>query len=481
MAVMLGLFPLLVIEGVCRQYGWGRPELHDDPFVGFRSILPLFVLNRERSRYEIPAARQEFFRPESFPAVKRDGECRIFCLGGSTVQGRPFAVETSFTTWLELSLSAADPSRTWNVINCGGVSYASYRLIPILKEVLGYEPDLIIVYTGHNEFLEARPFDHVMDRGSLVNNALAVASRLRTFTLIREQYLRLRNRSSTGPVRGRPILPTEVEALLDYRGGLEEYHCDDEWRKGVIEHFSYNLHSIVQLVRSADTHLLLINPVSNLRDCPPFKSQHRDDLTPEEKQRWESLCRTARRYVTASDSDVATAIAALQQACMIDPQHAMAHYHLGHCYVAAGRSQEAHRAFWKAQELDICPLRMLQAMNDAVLEIARSTETPVLDAQSLFEKHSREGLTGDEWLLDHVHPSIIGHQLLADALTEELTSMGLVHISADWIVEKQERYRDHFESLSDLYFLKGAQRLKAVRDWAQGRATRLRPKEQSAK
>ena len=46
--------------------------------------------------------------------------------------------------------------RPWQVVNCGGVSYASYRLTPILEEVLTYQPDLMIVCTGHNEFLEAR-------------------------------------------------------------------------------------------------------------------------------------------------------------------------------------------------------------------------------------------------------------------------------------------------------------------------------------
>ena len=49
------------------------------------------------------------------------------------------------------------------MINCGGVSYASYRLGPILDEVLGYEPDLIMLYTGHNEFLEARTYPRLIE------------------------------------------------------------------------------------------------------------------------------------------------------------------------------------------------------------------------------------------------------------------------------------------------------------------------------
>jgi hypothetical protein len=55
---------------------------------------------------------------------------------------------------LELELQATQPDRTWEVINCGGVSYGSWRLVAVLKEVLQYAPDLIILATGENEFLE---------------------------------------------------------------------------------------------------------------------------------------------------------------------------------------------------------------------------------------------------------------------------------------------------------------------------------------
>ena len=76
--------------------------------------------------------------------------------------GRPYTVETAFSSWLQLFLQYADPSKKWEVVNCGGVSYASYRLVPILEEVLeNYTPDLVILYTGQNEFLEDRTYAHL--------------------------------------------------------------------------------------------------------------------------------------------------------------------------------------------------------------------------------------------------------------------------------------------------------------------------------
>ena len=473
-SLLLGLSPLLALEGLCCVFDWGRPALHDDPLVGFESVRPLFMQSEDKSRYEIPPARQVYFRPDGFAAAKSAESRRIFCLGGSTVQGRPFKIETSFPTWLEISLNAAEPARRWEVINCGGVSYASYRLLPILEEVLQYEPDLIIIYTGHNEFLEARSCDQIKRRGRLLNTLLGGVSQLRSFTLFREGCLRLQGRSSLEPPPGRPILPTEVDALLDYRGGLEAYRRDVEQRDAVVQQFGGNLRRMIELARRADVEVVLVNPVSNMRDCPPFKALPGDELTLEQRLQWRSLCDAAGERLQAEPGDLLGATDLYEQACRLDPDHADGFYNLAHCYDAAGLAVDAREAFLQAKELDICPLRTLESMNETVLEIARETDTPLCDAQALFESRSPGGIVGSRWLLDHVHPGITGHQLLADALAEKLAEIGFVHPRAGWASRRGEAYRRHFESLPDLYFHQGKERLAAVRAWAQGRAGRTR-------
>ena len=146
-AVLIGLLPFLAFEFFLGAIGWQQLDGVKDPFVGFSSSRPLFELNEDRTEYEISESRKPLFCDESFPVEKSPDQFRIFCIGGSTVQGRPFAIETSFSTWLELSLQAAGDSKQFNVINCGGVSYASYRLAPVVEEILGYQPDLIVLYT----------------------------------------------------------------------------------------------------------------------------------------------------------------------------------------------------------------------------------------------------------------------------------------------------------------------------------------------
>jgi lysophospholipase L1-like esterase len=467
-AVVLALAPWVAAEGVLRAFDLGRPALADDPFVGFSAVWPLFELDRTGTRYEIPPAHFKFFRPASFDAVKPRGEFRAFCLGGSTVQGSPFATETAFPAWLQISLTTHDPGRSWRLINCGGISYASYRLAYVLEELLRYQPDLFIICTGQNEFLEDRSYARVKRLPWCVKRPLEGAARLRTFQVLRS--LALRASGGDSPTPPRTILGPEVEALLDYRGGLEQYHRDDAWRDAVVAHYDLNLRRMVAKAREAGVPVVLINPVANL-DIPPFKSQHSDGLTPEQLRRVEALMAEAsERFRT----DLPGSTVRLEEALALDDRHAGLHYSLAKCYQALSRPADARREFLRAKDEDVCPLRILEPMRRVVFDVARETGTPLLDADALFTARSLGGITGGDWLVDHVHPSFSGHQLLANALTELLAREGFLRLDPGCLAERDRRYRAHFEALGDEYFLFGQKRLGNQRLWSEGRGNLVR-------
>ena len=470
LAVLVGLAPLALTEAALRSFDIGRPDPTKDPFVGFHSVEPLFTPDATGSRYETSPSRYEFFRPDSFAAAKPPGTFRIFCLGGSTVQGRPYAIETSFTTWLKLSLQAADPSRDWEVVNCGGVSYASYRLAPILEELLDYEPDLFVLCIGHNEFLEERTYSHLKRLPRPVAEALRFASRLRTCELL-ARALRSFGRVSESNETPGPLLSTEVEALLDYQGGLERYHRDDTWRMDVIEHFEGNLRRMIAMAHNAGVPLLLINPICNLRDSAPFKSEHGPGLSPADERRWDELLAAAgERYET----DLAGALELLIEAAEIDDRHAGLWFEIGKCHEALRSIDEAHQAYLRAKDEDICPLRILEPMSRIVVRVAHETGTPLIDVLELFTERSRLNIPGDDWLVDHVHPSIKGHQAIAEWLLEEMVRQGLVDAQPDRDERRDRLYAVQTASLGDLYFLQGQQRLRNLRGWAQGRGDLIR-------
>ena len=454
-----------------RLADWGRMPDQGDAFVGFSEVRPLFVLDPSGDRFEIPASRQAIFQPDSFAAKKKPGEFRIFCLGGSTVQGRPYSIETSFTTWLELSLAAADPSRNWEVINCGGVSYASYRLVPIMKEVLSYEPDLFIVYTGHNEFLEDRTYSHIRRTPQWIKSTHGWLTDLRLVGVLRQLWLQFDNIAADQKDTLPATLPTEVDALLDYRDGLEDYHRDDDWQWGVIGHFEQNLRRMALIARKADVGLVLVNPVSNLRDSPPFKTAHRSGLSRDQmesfRQRWEEA-------KTSGWSQLDRKAALLQEALQIDDRHANAHYLLAKVYDAMGNASDAKAEYLRAKDEDICPLRMPEPLHHVLARVAEQTGTPLVDVRQRFEQMAESGIPGDDLLVDHVHPSIGGHQLIAQMLLDELTRQRIVSRRPDWQAQQNELYGDRWQTLDENYFPESAARLRGLRNWATGRGIKLK-------
>ena len=466
-AVLLGLSVLVVAEGVCRLCDVGHPDDYVDPFVGFSDVYPLFVLSEAGDEYEIPASRRNFFVHDSFPARKGSKEFRIFCLGGSTVQGRPHSVQTSFTTWLALGLKVAAPSCEWEVVNCGGISYASYRLLPILTECLDYEPDLFVICTGHNDFLEDRTYEHIRQTPKFLAVPLHYISRLRLLTLLRSGLLALSGTKGGPPCDNRPVLTAEVDALLDYNEGLNAYRRNNEWRRSVIDHYERNLRYLVSTARRAGVPVILMRPPSNLRNCPPFKSEHREQLTRAETKLWHELIIEAKSHCR---NDPATSIRLLRQSMDIDDQYAATWYELGKCHDALGEHQAARESYLQAREQDICPLRILQPMEQALVRLARERSVPLIDVHELLESRARNRILGGFHLVDHIHPSFESHQLIANALIEQMCVQGMLCPQTTWHSDAAELYRQHFESLDSLYFLKGQQTLDSLRAWTQGRA-----------
>ena len=127
-----------------------------DPYLGFCKTSRLFHPTQKDGQpfFETAGSKLLYFNPQSFPQEKLQKTRRVFCLGGSTTFGRPYDDRTSYVSWLRESLRELDSSHDWEVINAGGISYASYRLLNVAEEIIRYEPDLLIIHTGHNEFLE---------------------------------------------------------------------------------------------------------------------------------------------------------------------------------------------------------------------------------------------------------------------------------------------------------------------------------------
>lgn len=471
-AMLLALCPLICAELVCRMAGWGVSDLNVDPFVGFTAVRPLFQKTPDGLEYRTATERLQYFRDDRFAARKPPGEFRVFVFGGSTVQGHPFSIETSFPTFLRHILESAQPNRRWEVINCGGVSYASYRLLPIIAECLNYEPDLFVFCSGQNEFLEDVTYSRERQTAPLLAPLWSIAGHSQAFRAAVQLRQRLQSPPETASTTNsapRPLLPAEVQTLLDQQGGLEHYHRDDQHAAQVAAHYGSNVRRLIQLCRQHQLPLLVIQPPVNLSDCPPFKSEFSAETTPEQRISIQTSLREANRLAANAPAE---AVLLAERTANADPRYALSWYELGQLLLTSGRWQEAQQAFQQAVDEDVCPLRMTSSLQQALRDAVAAGQAEFLDAQTLLSARCRGGILGEQLLVDHVHPSFRGHEDIAVAIAEWMQTQGLLQtLQQGWQETGRERCRSAVQQLDDAYFLQGRRRLQVLKNWAAGRAT----------
>ncbi len=449
-AALLGLFELTLWA-----IGVAPASQKSDPWIGFSGQSRLFIDSKSPSGQPILVTaenRLSWFNRQSFLRDKPPDAYRIFCLGGSTTYGRPYDDRTSFAGFLRAFLPEIDPSRQWEVINAGGISYASYRIEVLTRELAQYQPDLFVLYTGHNEFLEDRTYSSLIDTPEPIRRAVGLASWSRTFSLA-QRVLR-----GTPESPDRPTLPAEVDAILDRAVGPDAYHRDDRWQAQVRAHFRTTLGRIVDIARDAGATVVLVVPASNLRDCAPFKSEHRDDLTNEPLREFRANLRAAEEAIQAGQ--FAEALSRIDRAVQIDPRHAAAQYLRGRVLVETGDTKAARQALVRAREEDVCPLRAVEAIQETVRDVAAKGRIPVIDFAALADRESADGIPGANWFLDHVHPTIEGNQRLARELADKLIEMNVVSAQPSWTSDGFQRVaqrlageidpRDHALALRNL-------------------------------
>ena len=334
----------------------------EDPFVGFAENIPLFVATQTpdgATVLETAKNKRLRFNYQEFPAVKDDKTYRIFCVGGSTTFGRPYSDKVSFCGWLRAYLQAADPAHNWEIINAGGVSYASYRVARVMNELAHYQPDLFIVYSGQNEFLEERSYGALADLPDWLINLNAVLSGTRVYTVM--------SRAINSLLKGSPVKATQkyrlsddVDTVLEHSIGPQSYHRDEVLKKHIMTHFRLNLERMARIAREAGADIIFVKPAIDIRDMSPFKSEHADKLDSKALRAWQDLYDRAAAQEKAGNHTEALNL--YHQAMAIDDSYAELHYRIGGILFAMGKYDEAERSFRRAVEEDIAPLRILAPM-----------------------------------------------------------------------------------------------------------------------
>jgi tetratricopeptide (TPR) repeat protein len=228
-------------------------------------------------------------------------------------------------------------------------------------------------------------------------------------------------------------LTGEVDTLLE-NFGPAIYKRDDNLRDKILLHYRVSLERMVEIAESVNADVIFVTPSSNLKDFSPFKSQHTDGLSESDRLRVENSLTKALELMR--ESRWSEALKILDEALVIDPRFAELHYRRGKVLFALGQHQKAKAAFRRARDEDICPLRALSPMLETLAEVSRETGTPLVDFDDLIEQRlsAEQGhrVPGEEYFLDHVHPTTDGNRMLAIRLVEAMSERGILQPADTW-------------------------------------------------
>ncbi len=457
-AVILSTLPFVVLEGVFALFGVGDQGTTIDPLAGFDGARPLFE-ESAGGKYVTALNHALYFGEQQFESEKDPNDVRIFCLGGSTVRGRPYAVDTSFCKWTELELNSRDPKHSYQIINCGGLSYASYRLTYIAREVLQYKPDVLVVATGHNEFLEDRSFVGVKERADSALTSWFLS--LRTVSLVRSLF-------GKGDVEQQRQLhankiPSEIDVRLDENSGYASYHWDEQWREQVQNQYIESLQTIADICKESGVPLVLVRLGSNVRDCPPFKSELRADVSDKDAATFDRLMHEAQGQTDNPEA----ALVIYRQLMEIDSNHALLNYRIARCYDRLGDLESAGMYYLEAKELDVCPLRILRSMDEQLQVFAAEQDIPLVEAGEAIRELTSEGMPGDDFYSDHVHPTIRGHQVIGQELAASIADLKDIDLNGTWSsIDRVHHYQSYLDSLPKAYLSNGRRRVQWLENWA---------------
>jgi len=470
------VLPFMLLEGGMRVLEWGLRSLAAPPtgqetlfegnklwqhefFSRFRGVHrsdPLLIWAFK------PNVRQPLFRTNSAgllgPEIAREkppGVYRILLLGDSTPVGLGLQRRReAFGEQLIALLRLRHPDLTFELINAAVSGYTSQQgLLFLQHHGLPYAPDLVLTYFGNND---ASVSGFISDRELVRRNARVVGvidllRRLATYRLMEKLVLPLKKRLAGGAER-EPVVRVPPEEYghnleqiirLAREGGAVVAMVDVpvplEWPAGLQFKQFANLRNLQgELVMADRTQQQLKRKIAYAIDWQKFAAMHgqitryslsvfksayedQGDIGENIASYRETLLEDPHDAVSQNNLGVLygkqgkydEALDCLRRAVAEEPEYAVFHYNLGMTLKQAGRLAEARAALVTARDLDYQSLRIKGPYVAQLRELSARYAVPLVEADAAFERAGRERL-----FVDHCHPTIEGHRIIAEQITE---------------------------------------------------------------
>lgn len=321
------------------------------------------------------------FSVESFIyKEKKENSFRVFVVGASSAAGYPYLSSASFSKFIRKKLEILYPEKVIEVANFSMSAINSYTIRDLMPDLLQKEPDLVLIYLGHNEYYGALGVGSMESLGSsrfIVNTTLWL-NKFKTIELLRNIVKSISGMFLTeNEITGGTMMAQLAQDKLI------EYNSDIYWDG--IHQFEGNLRDILSMCKEANVPVISSTVASNLKDQKPFVSV-KDSKYP------------------SADQIFFNAGSKLQ----------------------SGEIDSAKELFIYAKELDALRFRAPEEINNTIIQLCKEFNYPIIRSDSLLNSVSGDGIVGDELMTDHLHPNVKGYQLIGNLFFQAMKKNSLL-------------------------------------------------------
>jgi len=336
-------------------------------------------------------------------ASKDPDKLRVFFFGGSSVQGLPLE-KVGMSNQFDYQLHQVLWNKNLEIYNFGWSGNNSSVVRYLVNQTIKEKPDLLIVYTGGNEFIYPQ-----LDSYLMIN----LLTKLRN----RSEFIKLLLGLKEISKKSTPSFDEKIDKKRP------------AFRKQLIFYplkmflFRQNLRAIVKLAKENNIHVIFCTIVSNIREWPPVSA----DVT--------TYRQTEEYHLSISEvNDLIANKKWLEADRLLDvansrfPNFAPLLYLKAEVTSQSGQPQ-ANSWFIKAKDFDLIPWRASTGQNNFIRTLADENLIWVADLEKEFFANSPANLTGFQLVVDNVHPTKEGAFLIAKTIIDLLKDKKFVKSS----------------------------------------------------
>lgn len=403
LGIIIAAMALLLAEATLR---WTQPGLDEvvSPLLYQRNSGEVFTPGTTpNTRIYVSGRRRA--------AVNKAPGKRVLIVGASAAYGEMFTAFTAFPGQAERILRNAVPDVPIEFINLAHGGMGSRQVKEMVFRAISRDaPDLIIVYSGNNEYHELRALKARSARYDPGAELLRRRLSKRSFL-----YRKLRDLVEPSDT----LTPPEDTEWLPI-GRLDVRVSEDDRALGQLL-YKEHLTEIALAAAEFNVPLMLTTVASNLRDH--VDNQTPGDFPPTAQARLHSLAEMVDKV------DRGSFLRAIDDA-QPELQSEGAQFQLGQLLLRGGLRNAAFKAFEDAEMLALRPMSSDRQLRQTVRNVAQQHEVPLCDLAATLAASSADGSPGNDLFVDHCHPNAAGHHQLGVTLArcivrDDLLKLGI--------------------------------------------------------